>query len=139
MKRKGASMIFINDHDRVLLFLRDDTPLIPFPNMWDVPGGHVEQNETPHECIIREMKEEMGVELTLFHFFKSFDFPDREEHIFWKRENIDIPTIHLTEGQMLKWFSREEAKKTELACGFNQVLEEFFTDSDTKLQKNKKG
>lgn len=133
MKRKGASMIFINDDKKVLLFLRDDSPIIPFPNMWDVPGGHVEENETPAECIVREMKEEMNITMDRINFFKSFDFPDREEYIFWKHQNLHIPSIHLTEGQMLQWFSREEAKATELACGFNEVLEAFFSIFSTNL------
>ncbi|MBU0991063.1 MAG: NUDIX hydrolase [Proteobacteria bacterium] len=126
MKRKGASIIFINDRNQVLLFLRDDKPEIPYPNMWDVPGGHVEKDETPRECIIREMKEEIDIELKQFQFFKSYDFPDREEHMFWKKENLSINTIHLTEGQCMKWFTRQDARQTELACGFNQIVEEFF-------------
>ncbi|RLC55082.1 MAG: NUDIX hydrolase, partial [Candidatus Cloacimonadota bacterium] len=58
MKRSGSSIIFVNDKKQILLFLRDDKAGLPYRNMWDVPGGHVEENETPKECIIREMKEE---------------------------------------------------------------------------------
>ncbi|GMQ79629.1 MAG: hypothetical protein BMS9Abin03_055 [Thermodesulfobacteriota bacterium] len=43
MKRKGTSIIFVNDKKQVLLLLRDDKPGIPYPNMWDVPGGHVDE------------------------------------------------------------------------------------------------
>jgi 8-oxo-dGTP diphosphatase len=68
MKRKGCSIIFINDNHQVLLFLRDNIPTIPFPNMWDVPGGHVEPGETPEICIVREMQEEMELELKIFFF-----------------------------------------------------------------------
>jgi 8-oxo-dGTP diphosphatase len=60
MKRLGVSIIFVNDENKVLLFLRDDKPDLPYRNMWDVPGGHVEPDETPEECIVREMKEEMS-------------------------------------------------------------------------------
>ena len=31
------------------------------------------------------------------------------------------------EGQRLKWFTRQEAAETELAYGFNEIVEEFFT------------
>jgi 8-oxo-dGTP diphosphatase len=126
MKRKGCSIIFVNNEDQVLLFLRDDNPAIPYPNMWDVPGGHVEDNETPNQCIVREMKEEMGMELDGFQVFSVEEFDDRIEHSFWKKENIDINKVVLTEGQYLKWFSEEEVKNTELAYGFNKILEDFY-------------
>jgi len=57
-KHSGASIIFVNDHKQVLLLLRDDKPGLPYRNMWDVPGGHIELGETPKQCIMREMKEE---------------------------------------------------------------------------------
>ena len=127
MKRKGSSIIFINDNRQVLLFLRDNIPTIPFPNMWDVPGGHVEPGETPEACIVREMKEEMELDLKHFSLFSIVDFRDRIEYTFWKKSNLDINRITLHEGQRLKWFDREEVEKTDLALGFNEILFSFFT------------
>ena len=76
MKRKGASIIFVNDKRQILLFLRDNTPDIPYPNMWDVPGGHVEKVENPEKCIVREMKEEMNLTLDEFELFSKIEFDD---------------------------------------------------------------
>jgi hypothetical protein len=45
---------------------------------------------------------------------------------------LDIGRIRLTEGQRLKWFTEDEAKKTELACGFNEIIEEFFRKAPFK-------
>ena len=129
MKRKGCSIIFINDNQQVLLFLRDNIPTIPFPNMWDVPGGHVDPGETPEACIIREMKEEMELELMDFSLFSIMEFPDRIEYTFWKRSNLDIQQITLHEGQCLRWFDQKEVEKTELALGFNEILQSFFAQS----------
>ena len=126
MTKKGTSIIFVNDNQEILLFLRDNIPTIPYPNMWDLPGGHVEEGETPEQCIIREMKEEIGIDLKNFHFFIKVQFSDRAEYVFWKKENLSIPDIVLTEGQYLKWFTEREAMNTELACCFNQVVEAFF-------------
>ena len=126
MKRKGCSIIFVNDQKQVLLFLRDDIPTIPFPNMWDVPGGHVEPGETPAKCIVREMREEMEMDLIGFSLFSITEFPDRIEYTFWKKSNLDINRITLHEGQRLKWFDRQEVENTRLALGFNQILNSFF-------------
>jgi 8-oxo-dGTP diphosphatase len=126
MKRKGCSIIFINSHKHILLLLRDDTPGIPYPNMWDIPGGHVEDNETPEQCIIREMKEELDLDIEGFHLFSIIEFADRTEYTFWEKTDLDITKIQLTEGQRLKWFTENDAKATELAYGFNQIVDDFF-------------
>jgi 8-oxo-dGTP diphosphatase len=80
MKRKGASIIFVNDKSQILLFLRDDKPGIPYPNMWDIPGGHVEDGQTPEQCIVREMKEEMDLTLEQFELCSVMEFDDRIEY-----------------------------------------------------------
>jgi len=126
MKRSGTSLIFVNDHNQVLLFLRDDKPDLPYRNMWDVLGGHVDPDETPEECIIREMKEEIDLNLKDFQLLCCKEFDDRIEYTYWKKANLIIENINLMEGQRLKWFTRQEAAETELAYGFNEIVEEFF-------------
>ncbi|MEM9970741.1 MAG: NUDIX hydrolase [Pseudomonadota bacterium] len=49
--------------DRVVTILRDDTPTIPWPNTWDLPGGGREGTETPEETLRREVREELGLNL----------------------------------------------------------------------------
>jgi 8-oxo-dGTP diphosphatase len=129
MKRKGSSIIFINDTGQILLFLRDNKPDLPYPNMWDVPGGHVEANESPEKCIIREMKEEMDLDINEFDLFSKVEFEDRIEYTFWTKADFDIDKIELMEGQKLKWFTRDDAKQTPLAYGFNEIIEKFFINA----------
>ena len=129
MKRLGSSIIFVNDKQQVLLFLRDDKPDIPYPNMWDVPGGHVEPDETPEECIVREMKEEMNLDLKDFQLFCKKEFDDRIEYTFWKKQNLEIDKINLMEGQCLKWFTQQETASIKLAYGFNKIVKEFYKSS----------
>ncbi|MCB6406268.1 MULTISPECIES: NUDIX hydrolase [Streptococcus] len=59
--------------DRILTILRDDKPSIPWPNMWELPGGGREGEETPFECVQREVFEELGLKL-------------KEVDIFWAKE-----------------------------------------------------
>lgn len=49
--------------DSVLTILRDDKPSIPWPNMWELPGGGREGDESPFECAAREVYEELGIHL----------------------------------------------------------------------------
>jgi len=61
---KHIAMVLLFDrHDRLLIYLRDNKPEIPFPNHWDLFGGHVEEGEAPEEALVRELKEELGVDL----------------------------------------------------------------------------
>ena len=129
MKRKGASIIFVNDKKQILLFLRDNIPDIPFPNTWDVPGGHIEKFENPEKCIVREMREEMNLTLDEFELFSKIEFEDRIEYTFWARADFDIEEIELTEGQKLKWFTIDEVKQTQLAYGFNEIVERFYNQA----------
>ncbi|MFA6010416.1 MAG: NUDIX hydrolase [Desulfobacteraceae bacterium] len=126
MKRKGTSIILYNEKDCLLLFLRDDKPGLPYANMWDIPGGHVEDGETPDECIVREMKEEIGVDIGAPCLFRVYDFDDRIEYVYVSFCRYQIENLNLTEGQALRWFSEAEIAKTELAYGFNQVADDFF-------------
>jgi 8-oxo-dGTP diphosphatase len=94
--------------------------------MWDIPGGHVEDGETPEQCIVREIKEEMDLDIEGFYLFSVTEFSDRIEYTFWKNANLDRHKIQLTEGQRLKWFSENDAKSIKLASGFNEIVEDFF-------------
>jgi 8-oxo-dGTP diphosphatase len=67
----GCKGAFLNG-DRVLCYLRDDKPGIPFPGHWDLPGGGREGEETAEDCLLRELHEEFGLTLS----------PDR---LVWKR------------------------------------------------------
>ena len=117
---------FKTTSEQILLFLRDDTPGLPYRNMWDIPGGHVEDGETPEQCIVREMKEELDLTLNSFELFSVMEFDDRIEYTFWKKANLDIEKLNLHEGQQLKWFTENEANNTKLAYGFNEIVDDFF-------------
>ena len=49
--------------DRLVSILRDDLHSIPYPNMWDLPGGGREGLETPLQTVTRELFEELGLTL----------------------------------------------------------------------------
>ena len=58
----GCKIALLCDN-KLLTILRDDIPTIPWPNMWELPGGGREGEETPFECVQREVFEELGLKL----------------------------------------------------------------------------
>jgi 8-oxo-dGTP diphosphatase len=45
----------------LIIYLRDDKPDIPFPNHWDLIGGHVEEGETPEQAWCARRKRRSGL------------------------------------------------------------------------------
>jgi len=88
----------------------------------------VEENETPEECIVREMKEEIELELEIEELkqFSIVAFEDRDEYTYWQKANLDIGKIQLHEGQRLRWFCLDEVREIPLAYGFNKIVEMFY-------------
>lgn len=125
----GAGIILINSNNEVLLLLRDNKPEIPFPNQWDIPGGEIEQGETPDLTIRREMNEEMGLDnLNDIKLFKIYRTDNLTDFIFWKKLDLNVDEIILNEGQRIKYFSRDKIRELKLAFDYNLVIEEFFKE-----------
>jgi len=128
-KRQCATMLFLNPQGEILLLLRDNKPGIPYPNTWDLPGGHLEEGETPTDCVCREMREELpGLNLGNFRAYKVMEFADHVNHIFWTRIDASEELLNriLCEGQRARWMSRADVRKTQIAFNFGIVVEEFF-------------
>ena len=49
---------------RLLTYLRDDHPGLPWAGWWDLPGGGREGDESPEACLLREVAEEFGLTLS---------------------------------------------------------------------------
>lgn len=57
----GGAKIMLHCDGALVTYLRDDTPRIRFPALWDLPGGGAEGDETPIACALRETREEFGL------------------------------------------------------------------------------
>lgn len=68
---KGALLL----GDRLLITLRDDFDWIPYPGHWDFVGGEREPGETPRETLVREAREEVGLDLSGAEWLWEAMFP----------------------------------------------------------------
>lgn len=61
MRRYAGGILF--DGERVLLGKRSATR-DRFPGVWDIFGGHIEPGETARQALLRELREELGIEVS---------------------------------------------------------------------------
>ena len=73
---------------------------------WIGLGGHLEENESPEECVLREAKEETGLTLTGLRLrgIITFILPDwgNELTFLYTAEADDVPLPECAEG-ILQW------------------------------------
>ena len=101
--------------DKLLTILRDDKSNIPYPNMWELPGGGREGEESPFECVAREVYEELGIHLIEECLLWSKVYPsmlfEGKESVFLvgklRQEQFDS-IVFGDEGQGYKLMSIEE-------------------------------
>src|SRR5580700_10080934 len=51
--------------------------------LWEFPGGKREANETFEQCLVREIREELGVEIAVGELFEeiSHTYPEKSVHL----------------------------------------------------------
>ena len=70
-----VDVIIENEHGEVLLMRRNTEP---FKDTWVLPGGFVEAGETVEQAALREVKEEVGLDITLNRLLGVYSTPGRD-------------------------------------------------------------
>jgi len=107
-----AAVALLNEEGKVLLAKRP--PGRPLAGLWEFPGGKVDPGEDPETALIRELMEELGIEITRADLvpltFASHAYP--EFHLLMplylcKRWEGDIAA---QENQELLWVKPDELR-----------------------------
>ena len=128
----AAAVIALDRWGRVLMQLRDrDLPPHLYPATWTLPGGALEDAESPDAAAVREFEEETGhflERLSLYRAFRREDVPAQAvevQHVYFVDADLDIEMLECLEGLELRYFTPAELDSINITPWTKPVLEAF--------------
>ena len=61
---KNTTLCYIKHNNKILMLYRNKKPSDPNEGKWIGIGGKIEENESPEECMLREVREETSLVIT---------------------------------------------------------------------------
>lgn len=136
-KRMGAGMILFNKNNEILIV----KPC--YKDHWSIPGGSVDENESPKEACVRETKEEINIAiddlkfLCIAYYANEFD-PIKGESLQFMFyggiiNNEQISKIKLADGEISEY---KFLKIDEALPLFNKKSQDWIFKSLEALKNN---
>lgn len=120
-----------NKHGKFLMSQRSHTKSI-YPNLWECTCGSALVNETSMQAALREVKEELGIELKeengrLIDTVIHHDFIN-DIYLFEENHRIDLSKATCDEVQNAKWLSKSQIESYYLKGLLRPDIVHFFHD-----------
>ena len=123
-----SSAVIRNKKDQILIMSRKNKK--KFRNCWEFPGGKLSNFEDYLDALIRELKEELGIDTTK-NKLKNYIFTRHQYRAFllmmytfevkhWRGQ------IENKDNETLRWVSIKEIKKIKLLPANTKVINYFL-------------
>lgn len=110
---KQTTLCYIDNGDSYLMLHRVKKENDASHGKWIGVGGKCEANESPDECMLREVREETGLEITQWHYrgivtFISDTWPNEYMHLFTATEWCGEPDMSIDDEGELAWIRKND-------------------------------
>lgn len=120
----GAFAIITDVENRVLWCLRTDL------NLWNLPGGSVENGETHWDCVVREVKEETGLDIIVEKTIGIYSKPAENDLVFSCKSRIVSGDLKLSdESKAIEYFNFSNLPQNIIHKQVERV-KDYFTNND---------
>jgi len=121
----AASSIIIRSIDRKVLIGKRSLNKKNGPGEWETIGGSIDGDETPEECIKREIKEELNVVVKTCSYFKDYKTEKGNIAVFIITL-ISEPILSKEDFEEIRWVTRDEVEKLSFVLDCKQRLLDYF-------------
>jgi len=113
-----VTFILVNKQNEILLQKR--TADYKFSSKWTLFGGQIEKDELPKSAAIRELKEELNLDIEL-NYVNRYVHQNEQIYIFSGKFD-DLSKISLTEGNGFAFFGLDEIKNMNMFAHKELIL-----------------
>lgn len=106
-------------------------PGVHLGGLWEFPGGKREGEESLEDCLRRELREELGIEVTqpLFYRVLRHEYPEKSVELHFFRCAIRAGQARALDCEELRWVAPEELSLFEFPAADRALIEELMTES----------
>ena len=122
MNQTNVVAAIIKEKDKYLIVQRNKNKHLGLK--WEFPGGKVQENETFEEALIREIKEELNINISLHYKIAEEKYKDKKINIIlhYYLCSLESGNIQLNEHEKMAWVEKKYFVNYDFAEGDGNIL-----------------